>query len=94
MLEATSSHARRARPNHLEAGLLTSGWAAFAAALPRTFPGLGAVRAPSPVASLGFAPRSQWRDRAGLAPASLFGPSEVPSSLEPPQDALFDWAEF
>ena len=26
-----------------------------------------------PVASLGFAPRSQWRDRAGLPPASLFG---------------------
>lgn len=27
-----------------------------------------------PVASLGFAPRSQWRDRAGLPPASLFSP--------------------
>ena len=29
------------------------------------------------MASLGFAPRSQWRDRAGLSPASLFGPDGV-----------------
>jgi hypothetical protein len=25
-----------------------------------------------PVAHIGFAPRSQWRDRAGLSPASHF----------------------
>jgi hypothetical protein len=31
-------------------------------------------RASAPVASLGITPRSQWRDRAGLSPASLFRP--------------------
>jgi hypothetical protein len=33
-------------------------------------------RASAPVACLGFTPRSQWRDRAGLSPASLFRPRQ------------------
>jgi len=77
------SFARRARPNRPGAGLLTPGWAPPRLhrwpARHRSRP--DALRSPEPsraaagpVASLGFAPRSQWRDRAGLAPASLFGP--------------------
>src|SRR5438105_10349144 len=50
------------------------------AALPRTFPGLT-----GPVASLGFAPRSQWRDRAGLSPASLLGRRRVPPASATPR---------
>jgi hypothetical protein len=69
------SFARRARPIHLRwAGLLTSGWASRPPTL--TLANLRSPepsRARSPVASLGIAPRSQWRDRAGFAPASLLG---------------------
>src|SRR5436309_10736862 len=40
------------------------------AALSRTIP---AHECGSPVVSLGIAPRSRWRGRAGFSPASLFG---------------------
>ena len=48
----------------------------------------------TPVASLGFAPRSQWRDRAGLSPASLLGFERTAGPFEPPPGAIFDWAGF
>ena len=57
-----SAALREERLPRPEAGLLTPG-----SALPRAFPGPMV-----PVAFFGLAPRSQWRDRAGLAPASLF----------------------
>src|SRR5439155_4134705 len=57
---------------------------------PPTLPG------PLPSGSVGFAPRSQWRDRAGLAPASL---ADGSGSARPPpplsghlEHELFDWA--
>jgi hypothetical protein len=37
-----------------------------------------------PVASFGIAPRSQWRDRAGLTPASLFSSGGMPPPPKPP----------
>jgi hypothetical protein len=62
--EAARARRLRARNGSLspEVGLLTPG-----SSLPRAFPGPTV-----PVASLGFAPRSQCRDRAGFPPASLF----------------------
>src|SRR5207245_11436255 len=70
-LGAASSLARRARPKTSPGRspgfrLGASLWQALRSPEPS--------RAVRPVASLGFAPRSQWRDRAGLSPASLFGP--------------------
>src|SRR5919109_1415518 len=58
-----SPFTRRRRSPRARAGLLTSG-SPLARPLPR--PG-------GPVVRVGSAPRSQWRDRAGLPPASLFG---------------------
>jgi hypothetical protein len=44
-----------------------------------------------PVASLGVAPRSQWRDRAGLAPASLLSrPADTARGAAPPGAVLTD----
>src|SRR5207244_5762270 len=68
---------RRARPERSPRGRspgsrLCARPGAASVALSRTFPGLRRVG--PPVVSLGIAPRSQWRDRAGFAPASLFGP--------------------
>src|SRR3990170_4878211 len=57
-----AAFARGTAPLNPAGSLLTPG-----SRLPRAFPGPLA-----PVASLGIAPRSQWRDRAGFSPASLF----------------------
>ena len=41
---------------------------------------------PVPVALVGFAPRSQWRDRAGFSPASLFATPGSARSRSGPHD--------
>ena len=78
---ADGSHARLLSCEGRPVGSSRAGLLAPGSPLPRPFPG------PSgPSGSVGFAPRSQWRDRAGFSPASLFATPGSARSRSGPHD--------